>query len=156
MAITNRALDVSQQKNVLRRVFGPAVSTGGTFIVGVAAGGTYMLGMVPTNSVLKAAYVACENMGNSLVLAFNVKRFIAGAGITVINGLFGTLALQNFSVSGIQGVSILAAGSTLLGLLPGDQFWLSPTGTSGTADDLTVDLVLQDILDVKQTFGSST
>lgn len=160
MAITNRALDVSEQKQVIRRIFsktyvGVSLITNNYF-AGVAAGLSLLVCSVPVPSVIKQLMVSCENMTNSLILAFNVKRFIAGTGITVINNAFGTLGLQNFSVSGAQSVSLPAAGSSLLSLLAGDEIIMIPTGAAGLADDVTVDLVIQAVNDVKQIYGSST
>ena len=156
MAIVNRSKDISEQKEVIRRVIGPALSAGGTFLVGVAAGSSYLIGSIPYQSLAKALMAVCTNLGNSLALVFNVQRFVPGLGQTVIAGVFGSLALQNFSTSGIQSVSLLAPGSTLLSLLAGDQLWMSPIGASGTADTVTVDLVISAVNDIKQIYGSST
>lgn len=159
MAITNRALDISQQKEVIRKAFSPAASgpaAGLSLYGGLVAGSTMLVGQVPFQSTLKAVQVCADAMTNSLVLSFLVARFIPGAGITYLSNVMASLAITVFGTSGAQSVSLPAAGSSLLTLLANDMIYVTPTGAAGTVTNATIDIVVAALNDVKQTFGSST
>jgi hypothetical protein len=66
------------------------------------------------------------------------------------------MIIPSFGVSGALSASLVAAGSTLLNLLPGDQVVLA-TGPSGTGVARgTVSIVVQAIQDIVAHYGSST
>lgn len=138
MAIVNRDLDPSQQKDVVVYCSNGAVATGVTKFISV----------VPYPAVLQSLAAAAHGVSNAMQVAFNLERFTS-AGVTVIPLGISNLVLQNFSVSGALGFSgLAAAGSTLLNLQYGDVLSMTTSVANGNALDLSLELVLKKVQDI--------
>jgi hypothetical protein len=142
MAITNRALDASEQ----RKTF-----TAGVGLVGT--GSTTHCFVMPSAGTLEGVRMAAAGISGSPVAQVAVIRFIAGAGLTSIGGVATTLALQAVGTSGIQSVALAAAGSTLLNLMAGDVVAVGLTGANSAVATLTVAAVVKQTQDIKTQFG---
>lgn len=139
MAICNRDLDVSQQKvDVSVPVGAIATST------------TKLIHLVPAPCTLVAPILAsAAGVSNAMQVAFQVKRFVAGAGETAIAVGISNLVLVNSATSGPQGFTGLAAvGSTLLSLQVGDAVQIVTSVANGNATDLALSLVFQKTQDI--------
>lgn len=137
MAIVNRDLDASQQKDVINFRSGAAVATGASLNAAVIA--------FPCALQSVAAYAT--GVSNAMQVAFNIQRFAGGA--TVIALGVSNLVLVNFGTSGILGFSGLAApGSTLLNLQQGDVLNLVTSVANGNALDLVVNFVVKKLQDI--------
>ena len=150
MGIVNRSMDASEQKDVIQRT--TALS------VGASAGANFHLGMVPYPAVLKAVEVAHVGLSGAPTAQIDVIRFVAGAGLTQITGLAATHTAVAVGTSGVQGLSLQAAGNTLLILQRGDVLvWnqLFSGGNVGTSQS-TITAVVQKTQDIVQHFGSSS
>ncbi len=138
MAIVNRDLDASQQKDVIHFRAGAAVATGASLNVAV----------LPYPCSLQSLSAYATGVSNAMQVAINVQRWTA-AGVTVIALGVSNLVLQNYSTSGILGFSGLAVpGSTLLQLQQGDVLNLVTSVTNGNALDLVVDFVVKKLQDI--------
>lgn len=139
MAIVNRDLDASQQKEIVNVAFGA-----------VATAVTKQISILTAPVSLQSVAASALGVSNAMQVAFQVLRFVAGAGATTINLGISNLVLVNQGTSGVLGFSGLAAqGSTLLNLLAGDVLQVTTSVANGNATDLTINLVLkrqQDIL----------
>lgn len=147
MALVNRDKDPSEQKEVL-----PWASRGA-----VATGVTLFLGVVPYPCALQSLSAAAHGVSNAMQLAFNVERFVVGAGITVIPIGISNLVLVNQSTSGILGFSgLVAQGSTLLSLQYGDVLSATTSVANGNALDITLEMVLKKSQDIVSYNGVSS
>ena len=144
MAIVNRDLDVSEQKLVLNTAMGLA-----------ATGLTLGVAVIPYQATLRNIQVAANGLSGAPTWTFFVYRFITGTGYTAIAAA-GALTVANFGLSGIQGVSLVASGSSLLQLLANDVVGVSTTGANTAAGSATVSVAIQALQDVKAVYGSST
>ncbi len=145
MAVVNRDLDVSEQKCVLNAPLSGVVATGLT--LGVA--------VIPYAATLRNIQVAAVGLSGAPTWTFFVYRFIAGTGYTAI-ACAGALTVANYGTSGIQGVSLVASGSSLLNMLANDVVGVSTTGANTAAGSAAVSVAIQALQDVKAVFGSST
>jgi hypothetical protein len=150
MAIVNRDLDVSQRKVCIQ-----------TFVnstVGASAGAAFPLVEMSFPCQVKAIELAAVGLSGSPQIAFDVQRFVAGAGLTTIPYLSTTLTVTAYSVSGYQAVTLAAAGSTLLQLQRGDVITVNQLFSGGNVavQRLNVGIVVQALQDIVQQFGSST
>lgn len=138
MAIVNRDLDPSQQKDVINFRSGAAVATGASVNVAV----------IPYPCVLQSLDAYATGVSNAMQVAVNVQRWTA-AGVTAIALGVSNLVLVNFASSGILGFSGLAApGSTLLALQTGDVLNLVTSVANGNALDLVIDFVVKKTQDI--------
>ena len=138
MAIVNRDLSASQQKEVVNAALG-AVATGATREIAVLASPCTLEG------------VKCQALGvsNAMQVAFQVYRFVVGAGATTINLGISNLVLVNAGTSGLQGFSgLAAAGSTLLSLQAADVLQVTTSVTNGNATSLNLNLVIKKTQDI--------
>lgn len=146
MAVVNRSLDGSQQKEVMKLVFGA-----------LATGVTAQIGIVPNPCTVTAAQIAAFGVSTTPSYELGVQRFIVGAGLTyIILGKGSSNALAyDFGVSGVvsTGMKLEAAGSTLLNLLANDVLCLTTGGSNAAAKSLALGVVLQPVQDIKQWFG---
>ena len=141
MAIMNRDLDVTQQMDTIQASFGV-----------VATGATVVAAMVPSQSTLQAVKVSAFGLSGSPTYDLRILRFIVGAGVTSIAGGATTLTPLTFGTSGMASMVLASAGSTLLNLLPNDLITLT-SGGSNAAATVAVAVVVQNIQDLKQSFG---
>lgn len=142
MAICNRGLDASEQKRTFSNSF-PLTGTGVTLPIL----------MVPFNSELQAARLSAVGLSGAPTFDLRIQRFIAGAGVTILNPGTTTLTATAVGTSGIQTVLLAASGSSLVQLLAGDLLTLT-TGAANTAcAALSVAVVIQALQDIKTQFG---
>ena len=142
MAITNRALDASEQRKLIE--FG---------IGAVATGATLLVAQIPYASTLEAVKVSAQGLSGSPTYDLRVWRFIVGTGVTTIAGGATTLTGVAMGTSGAQSMVLAASGSTLLNLLPNDVITLT-SGTANTAvTGLNVAVVIKAVQDIKISFG---
>lgn len=153
MPIVNRDLDVSEQKfSSSQSFFG---SKDGTTLAVWGSGETLLIYNVPFPASLKALNAAAYGVSGTVTGELKVNRFIAGSGVTLITGLAATLSMPAFGVSGSLNASLVASGSTLLNLLPGDQVVMI-VGGGGAVARGTVSVVVQAIQDIVAHYGSSS
>lgn len=146
MAIVNRDLDVTEQKDVITENIGA-----------IATGVTRYLYIAPFPCTLQSARFGAQGVSNAMQIAIVNTRFIVGVGATAISMGISNAILQNQSVSGIIGYSGLAAqGSSLLSLQAGDVITVVSSVANGNATDLAVQLVIKKTQDVVSHNGVSS
>lgn len=142
MAITNRALDASEQRQVFQADF---ALTG--------TGATLLIAQVPFNSTLEAVRIAAQGLSGSPTYDLRVWRFITGTGVTSIAGGATTLTGVAMGTSGIQSMVLAASGNTLLNLLANDVITLTSGAANTAVTGLAVSLVVKAVQDIKTSFG---
>lgn len=146
MAIVNRDLDASQQKDVIKFRSAGAVATGASLNVAV----------IPYPCALQSVASYATGVSNAMQVAINVQRWTS-AGVTVIALGVSNLVLQNYSTSGILGFSGLAVpGSTLLSLQQGDVLNLVTSVSNGNALDLVMSFVVKKLQDIVAHNGNAS
>ena len=146
MAIVNRDLDPSQQKDVVEANLGA-----------VATGVTKHLLVAPYPGSLQSVRASAQGVSNAMQLAFSKLTFLVGVGSTAIGMGISNMVLQNTSVSGVIGYSGLAAqGSTLLNFQAGDVIQVVSSVSNGNATDLCLQLVLKRTQDIVSMNGITT
>lgn len=141
MAINNRTLDPSLQRQVFQSSYGV-----------VATGVTLSALVVPYASTLDAVRVTANGLSGSPTIDLRVWRFIVGTGVTTIAGGATTLTAQALGTSGIQSMVLASSGSSLLNLLANDVITLT-TGGANTAASYTVSVVIKNTQDIRTSFG---
>ena len=139
MAIANRELDASEQKEVVNCNVGLA-----------ATALTYPLYLVPRPMTLVAGSIAAFGLSGSPAYLLKVARNSA-AGATVISSGATLTTPLTIGTSGPMAIVLAAAGSSFLTLATGDLITLT-TSVSNTAAFVQVGLVLQSIQDIKSHF----
>lgn len=146
MAIVNRDLDASEQRVVLNPMVGA-----------IATAVTKQLAVLAFPCTLQSVRTSALGVSNAMQVAFQVNRFIAGAGATAIGLGISNLILVNQGTSGVQGYSGLAAtGSTLLNLAAGDVLQIVTSVTNGNSTDLAFNIVLKKVQDIVSMNGASS
>ena len=148
MAIINRDLDTSEQREVFNATIDQASASGGSLTQAVG------IMQVPYPCSLDAVRISCMGASGSAVVGLQTARFIAGSGLTLIPLLSATMAIRLFGTSGSLGFSLPASGSTLLNLQTND--WIVMHNfASGTAvnSGSQVAVVLKALADIKQPYG---
>lgn len=147
MAIVNRDVAGSQQRELVEWISNGAIATGTTRLMYVLAWPATLSGPV---------VVSATGVSNAMQVALQVKRFVAGAGETAIALGISNIVLANSSVSGPIGFTgLAAAGSTLLSLQAGDVLQAVTSVANGNATDLALELVLQKTQDIVSYNGVS-
>ena len=141
MAINNRTLDASLQRQTFQAAYG-VVGTGVTLSACV----------VPYASTLDAVRVTANGLSGSPTIDLRVWRFIVGTGVTTIAGGATTLTAQALGTSGIQSMVLASSGNSLLNLLANDVITLT-TGGANTAASYTVSVVIKNTQDIRTSFG---
>jgi hypothetical protein len=145
MAITNRDLDASEQKEVFHWRGHTQINTGYTSWIGV----------VPFPCVVQSARAVAVGVSAAMQVAFQAQRFAAGN--TVIGLGISNLILSNFGTSGCLGYSgLAAAGSTLLQLQQGDILMFETAVTNSAASQLALEVVVKKTQDIVAHNGVST
>ncbi len=147
MAITNKAKDASEQKDVYAFSW-----TGQSGTVG--PGVTLISSPIASPGVLSAVSVVCQGASVVPTSCLQINRFIAGSGFTTIAGIGSSFLLSAMGISGPLSVSLVAAGSTLLQVLAGDTIQMILGVNSAAGPAMTV--VIKKTQDIVQRFGSST
>lgn len=143
MAIVNRDLDASQQKEMVQVNLGA-----------VATGATRFCAIIPYPCTLQSVRNSAAGVSNAMQVAFEVIRGSGSSGIPI--GI-SNMVLQNRSTSGVVGFSGLAAtGSTLLNLLAGDVIQVVTSVSNGNATDLLLEFVLKKSQDIVSYNGISS
>ncbi len=144
MAITNRDLDVSQQKIIKQFASSSTIATSATMLVA----------MVPAQGVLKNIQLSAFGLSGAPHLEINILKFAGGQ--TAVSGVGNTLVVTAFGTSGAIGFSLAAAGSSLLQVNAGDLIVLK-TGNANTAmGTCVVDVVIGAVADYMAVYGSSS
>ncbi len=147
MAIVNRALDSSQQELEFYSTYG-AFSTGASNAPAVVP-----IAMIPYASNLVAARVSATGLSGAPTLDLSITRFIVGSGSTSYLGGFTTLTFVGIGTSGMQSVTIAAAGSTALSLFAGDVIYGSVAGQDSAISRMSVSIVVKATQSIKTHFG---
>lgn len=148
MAIVNRDLDVSEQKDVIYW------QNPGATLVGTNAT-LYIAGPLPYPAVLQSGEIMALGLSGSPQLALFVSRFAGG--LTSINLGISNVVVTAFGTSGALGFSGLAPqGSTLLNLLPGDVLVVQTSGANTYTTNLALQFILKKTQDVVSYNGIST
>ncbi len=145
MAVVNRTLDGSEQSKVLPFARETAITSGETGI----------LSLVPFQCVLQAAQLAAYSVESNPNLLLKVNRFIVGQGFTSWN-IGSTFAVRDFGVSGVltSGVSLPAAGSTLLQLMANDTLvYLAGGGSTAAIFGVAGCFVVKPMQDIRVFLG---
>lgn len=147
MAVTNRALDTSEQKKDLTANFG-ALGTGASALAN----------FIPWPCTVNAVQMAAFGLSGAPTVALVVNRFIIGSGFTAIT-IGAAQAVPSFGTSGVLGVTSqagvisggfsLTVGSSLLTLLANDVVMLQIAGTSSNVLGLATCMVVTPIQDVR-------
>lgn len=141
MAVTNRALDVSEQKKALQFSAG-AVATGVTGIIA----------HIPFQCILSAAQVSAFGLSGAPQLALVCNRFIVGAGFTAITVATGTSnTLVAYGTSGVATAGLLT--SATFSFLPNDVLMYLTSVANTAVTGLAGVVVVQPIQDVKSFIG---
>lgn len=150
MALVNRDKDVTEQKE-----YGTTIVTTS---VAASAGSNFPVWIAPYPCVLKAVEIAANGISGSPNAAIDIYRFIVGTGATTVLSVGNTLAVKAMSLSGPQGFSLAAAGSTLASLATGDVVILNQLFSGGNVaiDKACVSVVVQPTQDIKSHWGSQS
>jgi len=146
MAIVNRELDASEQKEVFHFNSGGDVVTGATLTCAIA----------PYAGEVKAIRVAGVGLSGTPTVAFNILRFNAGAGDTAITGGATTLTITAVGTSGVQSMVLASSGSTLLQVQAGDRFAITSGAANSAVKGLCVTFVVQALQDIKNPFSTNS
>jgi hypothetical protein len=141
MAVVNRTLDPSEQKKVLEFAIGA-----------LATGITIPAFQVPFNSVLSGGQIAAFGLSGSPTYQLAVQRFIPGTGATAFT-IGSANAPLAYGTSGAFGLSLPAAGSTLLNLLANDVLTVTSGASNAAVTGLNIGIVLRPLQDIKTQFG---
>lgn len=154
MAISNRDLDVSEQKKSFSVTL--SGSLGGTTLSMFTTAATCQIMVVPFSAELKALTVSALGSSGALNGQVKIHRFIPGAGVTYITGIGASLTIPEFGTSGCLSASLVASGSTILNLLANDILFFHAGVANTAAQSVTFGVVLKALQDIKADFGSST
>lgn len=143
MAIANRDLDVSEQRQVYQAGV-PVTAIGVSTIV--------PLTLVPYPGTVSAVRIAAVGVSLTPVAHVAINRFVPGAGLTAI--LTGaTIGLVNVGLSGPQVFTLPTLASTLLQVQLGDVVSLVLGPTGGNVLGIQAALVIKALQDIKQPLG---
>jgi hypothetical protein len=146
MPIINREKDSSEQRELLE-----------FNIQGTVTGGTYPVA-VPYAALAVGGFQAAIGLSGAPVHVFNISRFVAGSGTTLI-ALGGTITVSAFGTSGGQafmfgtsgGVgSTMGAGVTLLA---NDLIIMTTSGSNAAVAQCSLSIVVKCLQDYKTHFG---
>jgi len=137
MSVINRTLDVSEQQENLVLSEKLAVATDALYVY-----------HVPRPMQLQSINVAASGISGSPVGLVEIQRFVVGAGLTTIP-VGNSLAIAAIGTSGVQSVSLPAAGSSLLELQKDDILNVAISGDDSGADNLIISAVVKNLQDIK-------
>lgn len=149
MAIVNRDLDASQQKDVFQYVSNFVGSTT------VSTGATGWIAMVPYPGVIQSMRAAAQGLSGAPIVNLQVLRF-AGGGTSIAASISG-IVLAEIGTSGVMGYSGLAAtGSTLLQVQAGDLLQFQTGGANTAARVMLLEVVVKKTQDIVSHNGISS
>lgn len=134
----NRTMDVSEQKDLQPALVAPTVT-----------GKDYVVHRAPRAQTITDAKAIVVGMSGAPTSTLKLQRFVVGAGLTTIS-ISGALTHTAIGTSGAQTYSLPATGSSLLQLSAGDVVVATSGGANAAVEQLMVQLVVQNIQDVKQ------
>lgn len=137
MAIINRTLDTSEQLEKVQ-----------LYQKGTVTAIDYVVYRCPRAMQIQTARALSLGLSGTPTSTLKLTRFVVGAGQTTIS-ISGALTNVAFGTSGIQSMSLPAAGSSLLNLQTGDVLIVSAAGTNAALTDLMVEVVVKNIADIK-------
>ncbi len=144
MAIVNRDLDVSEQKQPFAFSLNP-LNTGITAVAVV----------IPTPGILAGVQVKSQGLSGSPVVSCEILRFNAGAGITGIL-LGATVAVAGVGTSGPQTYALPSQGSSLVQVLAGDMIVFRNLVANSAVALFAGTVVIKATQDIKSYQGSSS
>jgi len=145
MAIVNRDVDPSQKKETIS-----------CNIKTMSTGVTHAVWCAPFNAEISFCQIAAQGLSGTPVGVLEILKFVAGAGLTSVTGLGNTITITALGTSGSIGMSLAAAGSTLLQVAPGDTVVFRSGGTNAAVAEMNITLVVKALQDIKSHFGIST
>lgn len=145
MAICNRDLNVSQQKDQFAES-----------IPATVAAATYAIWMAPYPCEIVNAQIATNGISGTPLHNLGIVRFVIGAGLTTIVGQNSSMALVALGTSGVQGMSLIAAGSTLLQMQEKDILVLVTSGANSAALNVTLSCVVKKLQDFVSYYGATS
>lgn len=131
MAIVNRDLDSGEKKEVVRFESGV-----------IAAETTREVWVAPYPCTIQAVKAMVVGPTLAPTVALQTNRFIVGTGVTAIT-VQAAHDTTVFSTSGLLGMSLPAAGSTLLNLAANDVVEIVTSGSTTTSQMLNLYVALQ-------------
>lgn len=142
--VLNRTNDASQQRQVYE------LKAGAT-----ATGVTAILAHIAYPCVAEAGQYAAFGLSGAPSYTVYVNRFVVGAGATAW-AITGANVPPAYGTSGVlaSGMSMLAAGNTLLNLMPNDVLMVQSGVANTSVTGLTANLVVRAIQDQKKYFGT--
>lgn len=153
MAIVNRDLDVSQQKEVHNWVsnFASGISYG----LGLASGVTIKItGPMAYPGTLVGAQAVAIGVSGAPQVSFHIFR--PGNGNTVIAlGISNCVVINGISNAVTSYSGLAATGSTLLNFQRGDIFMITTVGANTACAELAVQLVVKKTQDIVSHNGTS-
>lgn len=142
MAIVNRDLDASQQRDLSVATFGA-----------VANGLTLSLFVAPVAQEVQAVKVSAIGLSGAATGALFLHKFGA-SGVSIITGGWTTLTIAAIGTSGLQSFVQVASGSSLIQMNQGDVLMYTSGGGSGAAlAALSVAVVVKNLVDIKNQFN---
>lgn len=141
MAIVNRDLDSSQQRDVVSTHVGNTIT-----------GQTYNLLTVPYPAQLLAAQQAVCGLSGAPNHSLWVQRMVVGTGITSV-AIGQSVVPTTFGTSGPVGFTVLQTGGASFLLQAGDEILLSTSAANTAAVSVNVTLVLKKLQDIVTDFG---
>lgn len=138
MAITNRAMDSSEQKEALKVTSNLPVN-----------GQDIFLGIIERPQTISDCKVTGTGVSGAPNILLKALRFVAGTGGSSF--LIGsTFVFTTYATSGMMSYSLPASGSTLLNLQKGDVLLAVHGGGTGAATTVTaIEVVLTNIQDIR-------
>lgn len=140
MGNINRTDDLSQQKDLVEY----------NLVLG-ATGNDYIVHKAPRNQLITDAKLTSVGLSGTPTSTLKLQRFVVGAGLTTIS-ISGALTVLAIGTSGTQTYSLPAAGSSLLQLAAGDVIVATTGGTNAGTLQSLVQVVVQNIQDIKPWF----
>lgn len=141
MAIVNRDLDVSEQREVFQAQLAPVSLTGGT----------YMIALVPSQIEVQAIEISADGLSN--VPVFEVEAHKFAGGITINSSICTGTSVGAFGLSGPVSLALGTAGSTQVQVDAGSALVLSVTGANSAAAKCVVTVVGKRLQDIVTHFG---
>ena len=138
MAIQNRDLGTSQQRETVYSAYGA-----------IATGGTQLICLVPFPAQVATGAVNFYGVSNTPALNIDVTRYLP-AGVTTITGVITAQAQPGATIA--TGFTV-SSGASLVSLQTGDQLVGRITGANANVTGAVLTLVLQALQDVKTHFG---
>lgn len=142
MPIINREKDVAEQRVEISENIGL-----------LATGVTRCIFLAPYMCEVSISKMSAIGISGTPTAQLSINRFLAGVGVTNISGGFSAVTLQAFGTSGALTVPQLAAGSSNIQLLVGDQLLLVSGGTNAAAADFEIFAAIKCLQDIKSHFG---